>query len=57
VQSDVNLKARANGTVEWVADAHSFFDKSLEGRHLHWSCVTDTTGFPVLTFEGPFRIN
>ncbi len=57
VQSDVNLKARANGTVEWVADGHSFFDEILEGRRVHWSGVTDATGFPVLAFVGPFRIN
>jgi len=58
VQSDVNLKARANGTVEWVADVHSFFDKSLEGRQVHWSGVTGASGLPLeLTFEGPFRIN
>lgn len=55
VQSDRNLKARANGRVLGVDT--DFFDESWVGRRVHWGGVTDDTGFPLLTFTGPFRIN
>ena len=55
VQSDVNLRARSNGTVGWADGV--YFDASLVGRTMHWSGVTEDSEYPVLTFEGPFRIN
>jgi len=55
VQSDKNLKARAKGSVEEVDT--EIFDETWVGRRVHWSGVTDNTGFPLLTFTGPFRIN
>jgi hypothetical protein len=48
-----NLKAVANGTVEWVAEDGGL-DTGLIGRNVHWSGqVSDS----MLEFAGPFRVN
>lgn len=54
VQSNRSLQAVANGKILGVNS--DFFDDSMIGRNVHWSGVSDVSGYPALEFGGPFRM-